>query len=166
MSRSAPIVWLILALALSASLGCGKQLFTRQDLDVEVTKHHINLRWSRIENAALAVHPDLRTAFIEEWSRRAKTVELQDIDVLSVVVDDSQDAARVQTSITWVDRATFALRTTAALERWTRTAEGWRATLPLSLDEAAADQPFVDETPPKRVDRGAPAESSDDHFGQ
>lgn len=126
--------------ALTTSLAwgsaCGKHVFTRNDLDMEVTKHHINLRWGRIENAAQAVYPEMREAFVEEWAHRSKSVELQDIDVEGVVVEPGdEDRARIQVNITWIDRKSFALRTAEVTEKWIRTDDGWRAMKPIVLDE-------------------------------
>jgi hypothetical protein len=123
---------LVFATAIVGS-ACGKHVHTRQDLDMEISKHHINLRWNRIENAALNVHPDLRTAFIEDWVKRSQEVELQDIDVTSVVVEDDDDHAKIRANVTWIDRASFALRQTSIIEKWVRTDDGWRVLTPMVL---------------------------------
>jgi len=105
--------------------GCGRHLYGRDDLTVDLAKHHIDLRWGRIENAALRVSPELRGAFVQTWARRMQGLELQEMDVAGVAMIDD-DTAEVVVVVTWVDKASMAVKTVQLPERWVRTEEGWR----------------------------------------
>jgi hypothetical protein len=119
-------VAVVAALAM-ASLGggCGRHLYSRDDLTVDLAKHHIDLRWGRLENAALRVSPELRGAFVQTWAARLQGLELQEMDVAGVAMIDD-DTAEVVVVVTWVDKASMAVKTVQLPERWVRTEEGWR----------------------------------------
>jgi len=110
-----------------ASLGgaCGRHLYNRDDLTVDLAKHHIDLRWGRLENAALRVTPELRGAFVQTWGQRLQGLELQEMDVVGVAMMDD-DTAEVVVVVTWVDKASMAVKTVQLPERWVRTEQGWR----------------------------------------
>lgn len=109
----------------SLGAGCGRHLYSRDDLTVDLAKHHIDLRWGRIENAALRVNPELRAAFVQTWAQRLQGLELQEMDVAGVAMIDD-DTAEVVVVVTWVDKASMAVKTVQLPERWVRTDEGWR----------------------------------------
>ena len=127
---SSRIVALGLMIALS---GCGKHLYSRDDLTVTLSTHHINLRWGRLGNAALTVKPEMRAAFLEAWGKRAGQLELQEIEVAAVVLTPDGDAADVMVNITYVDRENMSVKTEAVAERWVRTEDGWIAEKPAVL---------------------------------
>ena len=81
MTRFVTAATLAVALAVMgvAMVGCGKHLYSRDDLTVTLSTHHIDLRWNRLGNAALAVKPEMRAAFLQSWGERAGQLELQDI---------------------------------------------------------------------------------------
>jgi hypothetical protein len=109
----------------SLGAGCGRHLYGRDDLTVDLARHHIDLRWGRIENAAVRVNPDLRAAFVQTWAKRLQGLELQEMDIAGVAMLDD-DTAEVVVVVTWVDKASMAVRTVKLPERWVRTEEGWR----------------------------------------
>jgi hypothetical protein len=109
----------------SLGAGCGRHLYGRDDLTVDLARHHIDLRWGRIENAAVRVNPDLRAAFVQTWAKRLQGLELQEMDIAGVAMLDD-DTAEVVVVVTWVDKASMAVRTVQLPERWVRTEEGWR----------------------------------------
>lgn len=121
------------ALVLLASIACGKHLYSRDDLTVTLSSHHIDLRWGRLGNAALAVQPDMRAAFLAAWGKRVGQLELQDIEVAAVVVTPDGGAADVMVNITYVERETMSVKTEAVTERWIRTDSGWLAETPAVL---------------------------------
>lgn len=125
-------VALFVAVALTA-FGCGKHVYSRDDLTVTLAKHHIDLRWGRLGNAALNVKPDLREAFLKTWTQRASTIELQDIEIAAVAVAPDENSADVVVNITFVERDTMTVKTEAVSERWIRTEEGWIAEKPAVL---------------------------------
>lgn len=123
MVRAAVVI--LTTFGLSALMGCGKHLYSRDDLTVDLAKHHIDLRWGRLENAAGRVDPTLRGAFLQTWSERLRDVELQEMEVAGVVMVDD-DTAEVIVVVTWVDKSSMAVRTVQLPERWVRTEGGWR----------------------------------------
>lgn len=127
------VVQALLAAALVGGAGCGKHLYSRNDLDVDLSRHHIDLRWGRVAEAARRVHPDLRTAFLQDWSRRAGEIELQDLEVVGVTEGKDGDSADVVLNVTWMDRATMQVKRSTVVERWSRTDEGWRVVRPIEL---------------------------------
>ena len=119
----------LLALALSvAGLlgGCGKHLYSRDDLQLELTRHHIDLRWGRLENAAQRVSPELRGPFLTSWAQRIGQIELQDIEVTGMAISEDGNTADVVVAVTWIERETMAVRVMNVPEQWIRTDDGWR----------------------------------------
>jgi hypothetical protein len=123
----------VVVLAVLVMGACGKHLYSRDDLTVTLSTHHIDLRWGRLGNAALAVKPEMRAAFLEAWTARAKNLELQEIEVMAVLVTPDGNAADVMVNITYVDRETMSVKTDAVVERWARTDAGWVADKPAAL---------------------------------
>ena len=126
-------VSLAVLVACAFGAGCGKHVYNRDDLTVTLAKHHIDLRWGRLGNAALAVQPEMREAFLKTWGARTATMELQDIEVAAVVVTPDEDAADVVVNITYVERETMSVKTETVTERWVRTEHGWLAEKPAVL---------------------------------
>ena len=114
---------------------CGKHLYGRDDLDVTVFQHLNNLRWDeRLGNAALTVAPDMRQAFLSTWTARLRQIELQDVAVAGVSMNPSGDGADIVVNITYVERDTMTVKTTAITEHWVRTDDGWLADKPAAPD--------------------------------
>ena len=122
-----------MALAFTVSTGACKHAYNRDDLTVTLSKHHIDLRWGRLGNAALAVKPEMREAFLKTWTARANTIELQDIEIAAVVLSPDEDTADVVINVTFVERDTMTVKTEALTERWIRTDDGWIAEKPAVL---------------------------------
>lgn len=125
MLRIAVVTVAVVLAMVSFGAGCGRHLYGRDDLTVDLARHHIDLRWGRIENAAVRVNPDLRAAFVQTWATRLQGLELQEMDIAGVALLDD-DTAEVVVVVTWVDKASMAVRTVQLPERWVRTEEGWR----------------------------------------
>ncbi len=127
---------LLSAALLSALLvcGCGRHGFGRNDLDLTLSKHHIDLRWGRLENAAQAVTPAMRAEFVRVWSERLAQTELQELDVVGVVVAENGDKADVIVRVTTVDRSTMTVATSTVTESWLRTDDGWQLAKPALPD--------------------------------
>jgi hypothetical protein len=119
-------------LVAGALVGCAS-FYNRDDLDIALAQHHIDLRWGRLENAAQRVAPEMRSAFLQTWAARLQDVELQDIEVAAVSLTEDGAAADVVVVVTWVERATMQVRTTQIPERWSRGEDGWRAATPATL---------------------------------
>ena len=126
MTRAALVLVCVLA------AGC-KHGYSRDDLTVSMGKHHIDLRWGRLENAALAVAPAMRGPFIQAWAARTALIELQQIDVAGVVVSEDGDSADVVVNVTWVERESMTVKSATVAEHWVRTDDGWLADKPLTL---------------------------------
>lgn len=119
--------------ALLCGASCGKHVYSRDDLTVTLSKHHIDLRWGRLGNAALVVKPEMREAFLKTWTARASTIELQDIEIAAVAMAPDENSADVVINITYVERDTMTVKTEAVSERWIRTEHGWIAEQPAVL---------------------------------
>jgi len=89
----------------------------RADLDVAISRFHTDLRWSRYPQAARSVHPDLQPAFLEDWGRWGKAVEIKEIDVTEVY-DDGAGKAEVVLHLVWIERATQIMKERMVSERW------------------------------------------------
>ncbi len=122
------LLFVVVVAIAAVSAACGKHGYNRDDLTIDLAKHHIDLRWGRLENAAQRVTPELRGPFLTSWATRLSGIELQDVDVQGMVfVDD--DTADVVVAVTYVERDTMAVRTVQIPERWLRTDDGWRLSL-------------------------------------
>jgi len=89
----------------------------RADLDVAISRFHTDLRWSRYPQAARSVHPDLQPAFLEDWERWGKAIEIKEIDVTEVY-DDGAGKAEVMLHLVWIERATQIMKERVVAERW------------------------------------------------
>ncbi len=116
---------------------CGKHLYNRDDLQVELSKHHIDLRWGRLENAARPLQPELRGPFLTSWAQQIGQIELQDIELTGMALSEDGDTADVVVAVTWIERSTMAVKVTNLPERWVRTDEGWRCSHPAEMPAAA-----------------------------
>ena len=127
--------WLLLG-ALLVPTGCAtaREITDRGELDVTLSRHHVDLRWGRLPNAARFVHPDLRATFLEDWKRRLKNVELTDVEVLQVY-DVRDGVADVTVRLVYVDNRTLQLLEHTTSERWELTDGRWVATRVAALDD-------------------------------
>jgi hypothetical protein len=126
---SLPVVLLVLA-GLLGPAGCcttATKISERGELDVTMSRHHVDLRWGRLTNAARFVHPDLRAAFVEDWTRRLRRVEIKDLEVVNVF-QTSDDVAEVTVHIVYVETRSQRLLEHTSTERWELTDGYWIAT--------------------------------------
>jgi hypothetical protein len=126
--------------------GCAG-LASRDDLDIAMAQHHIDLRWGRLENAATRVVPAMRVAFLQTWAARLRDVELQDIEVTGLAMADDGASADVVVAVIFVERATMQVRSAQLLERWVRGPEGWTAATPATLAAPGADAASTEPAP-------------------
>jgi hypothetical protein len=131
-STRAVSLFVSFSLVLLGALSCAS-FHSREDLDIAMGKHHIDLRWGRLENAAQRVKPEMRAAFLRSWAEKAGQIELQDIDVAGVVVHEGGDTADVIVNMTWIERSTMQVKTGTVTERWLRTDQGWLLEKPAEL---------------------------------
>ncbi len=110
--------------ALVAVSACGKHVYNRTDLEMDLTRYHMNLRWERLGVAMGHVHPELRSAFAEEWERRNENIKLQSLEVLNLSFVD-EDTALVQVKVQYVDNRRLKLKTMLIEEKWVRSERGW-----------------------------------------
>ncbi len=123
------------------------QLPSREDLDVTLARHHIDLRWGRLAEAAGRVSPGLRSEFLHAWSVRLQAIELQDVEVVGVVVGADSSQADVVVAMTYVDRETLRVHSTQMTERWSFQGGGWHATsVALPAWQSASVAPQTDGT--------------------
>jgi hypothetical protein len=117
-------VWVGLAVG-----ACGKHAYSRDDLTMQLQQYHIDLRWGRLENAAMKLEPSLRAEFLRSWAERGQQAELQNIEMLGVTQSD-EDHASVVVMVTLVDRVSMDVRTANIEELWERTDQGWMCVTP------------------------------------
>lgn len=129
--RSALLTGLVV-LGLGSS-SCGKHAHGMKELE-EITHYYYNdLRWNRLPSAAARMHPDIRAAFLEDWTRRGQELQLQDLEIVSLREDLENDKAEVTLVVSWVERSSMRLFTTTLTQTWVRTDNGWLAADPLEL---------------------------------
>lgn len=129
----------VVAAAVSVASGCG-HFYSREDLTADLAKHHIDLRWGRLENAAMRVVPDMRGPFLQVWSQRLGALELQDMDVAGVAMIDD-DTAEVVVVVTYINKLDMSVRTVQLPERWKRTDAGWMLASVAELPTTSAPPP-------------------------
>ena len=139
--HSAPYaLWTLLVLlglgTLAPLPGCAtaREISDRGELDVTLSRHHVDLRWGRIPNAARFVHRDLRATFVEDWERRLRHIEITDIEVLQVY-EVREGVADVTVRIVYIDNRTMQLRDHTSSERWELADGYWLATRVAALDD-------------------------------
>lgn len=116
---------LLTGLLVGLGAGCGKHLYGRDDLTVDLAKHHIDLRWGRLENAAMRVTPEMRGPFVQVWASRLQSMEIQDLEVLGLSMID-EDTAEVVVGVTVVDKQSMGVKQLQFPEQWKRTEQGWQ----------------------------------------
>jgi hypothetical protein len=142
-----PALLLVCAtLAVSALSSC-KHAYNETDFSIALAKHHSNLRWGRIENAALMVDPQLRAAFVAEWIGRQRSIELQEVEVAGMTTSEDGDVADVMLRIVYVEKDSMSVREVVVPEQWRRTSDGWLAVKPATL-EVRAPEAMPDAAPP------------------
>jgi hypothetical protein len=124
----------VIMLAVCAMSASCAHFYSRDDLTMSLTKHHVDLRWGRLENAAIAVVPSMQGQFLQHWAERSQAIELQDIEVVGMTIDDETNTATVMVRIVWVDRLSMAVQTSMTTETWTRTGDGWLCSVPARFE--------------------------------
>lgn len=112
------------------------EIADRGDLDVTMSRHHVDLRWGRVPNAARFVHPDLRPTFVEDWQRRLTKIELTEVEVVQVF-HLGEGIAEATIRFAYVDKTSLQLKEHVSSERWELTDGYWLATRVAELDDAA-----------------------------
>lgn len=134
--KSAILLACIVALApLVTACQTAREVTQRGDLDVAMSKHHVNLRWGRVPHAARHVHPEMRDAFLEDWRKRLSEIEISDIDVLEVYDDPATATAEASVKVTFVEKSTQRLRETVHNESWEFIEGTWLLIKPMLPDD-------------------------------
>jgi hypothetical protein len=136
---------LVVLLALGAWSAC-KHQYSETDLQMTLVKHHGNLRWGRVDVAALDVKPELRDAFRAEWGARLADTELQELDVAGISFAEDGDSAEVVVNVTLVERASMSVRQATLKEKWLRTTNGWVAGKVVSVNADGPQMPRSDDS--------------------
>ncbi len=122
-----------LSALLALASACGVLGNSRDDLQEASAKHHIDLRWGRLENAATRVTPDMRGAFLTSWASRLGAIELQDIEVTGLAIDESGNSADVVVTVTFIERDSMSVRTAVLPEKWIFQDGRWLCEKPAEL---------------------------------
>jgi hypothetical protein len=149
-----PLVWslgLCLTAALfTSTLACqtAQTISRRGELDVALSRHHVDIRWGRVPLAARYVHTDLQAAFVEDWERKSKEIDITEIEVLQVFEFDEGKSADVVVRFAWIDRARQSLHEATVTEHWEEVDGAWVITrMALPGEPARSTTPSVVETP-------------------
>lgn len=132
MSVRLPLAALCLLFALLSS-SCGKHAHGMKELEEATHYYYNDLRWNRLPAAAARMHPDIRTAFLEDWTKRGQEMQLQDLEIVSMQDDLEHDKAEVTLLVSWVERSSMQLRSATITQTWLRTDDGWLAADTLEL---------------------------------
>jgi hypothetical protein len=136
------IVRALLVVAFAGAFSGCASVDARHDLDVALSKHHVDLRWGRIGNASAYVHPDLQQAFVLDWDRRFKKSELKDVEVIGVNVLEDDTLAEVSVRFVILDVDTQSLKEVITFERWRRQEDGrWVAVKVADLEHGRVVPP-------------------------
>jgi len=114
--------------------GCGiSKAYHQDDLRAAAARHHVNLRWGRIPNAASALHPDLQAAFIQDWETRTQQVEIKDIEIVDLFIHEDQSQAVIQMEITYLTKDTLVMNSYSTSEKWRFVNERWTIVQPAAV---------------------------------
>lgn len=118
---------LLVVVAVAGALGCetATSISRRGELDVALSRHHVDVRWGRVPLAARNVHPDLQAAFVEDWERRAKEIDITEVEVLQVFELDDGKKADVVVRYAWIERKTQSLHEATLTESWEEVDGAW-----------------------------------------
>ena len=126
---------LVIGLAIQGfSPGCGiSKAYHQDDLRAAATRHHVNLRWGRIPNAANTLHPDLQAAFVQDWETKTQQVEIKDIEIVDLLMHENQNEAMIQMQITYLTKDTLEMKSYATQEKWRFVNDRWIIMQPAAL---------------------------------
>lgn len=112
--------------------GCAPQhLYQRHDLQAALLKHHQNIRWGRLTQAAAPVQPELQRDFVQSWSAHIERLELHNVDVIGMSEAPGGDVVEVSVRLQWIDQQSMNMRSKTLTEVWVRTQEGWQVAAPV-----------------------------------
>jgi hypothetical protein len=132
LSKAAHVFALV---ALSSTMACqtAQTISRRGELDVALSRHHVDIRWGRVPLAARYVHTDLQGAFVEDWEKKAKEIDITEVEVLQVFELDEGRAADVVVRFAWIEKSSQSLREATITEHWEEIDGAWlmtKVTLP------------------------------------
>lgn len=117
------------------------------------------VRWNRIDLAAMRVDPGFRGQFRRthaDWHRRFELADVEIIDVQTAGTEHEQATSFV--TFRWYDMSTMLLAETTVRQRWRRTIHGY-----LLMEEAVSDgNPRLLEIPARLRDEATEATAADD----
>ncbi len=130
---------LSLTLCVVFPLGCqtAREVTQRGDLDVTLSRHHVDLRWGRVPHAARFVHPDLRAAFITDWEKRFADIDVSQLEVMQVMQNEAATEATVTVKMVFVEKSTQRLRESVHTERWEYVDGTWMAVKAMLPDDVS-----------------------------
>jgi len=131
--RATPLMrtmWMLVFTLLTSTLACqtAQTISRRGELDVALSRHHVDIRWGRVPLAARYVHPDLQSAFVEDWEKKTKNIEITDVEVLQVFELEEGRSADVVVRFVWIERSSQSLREATITEHWEEIDGAWLIT--------------------------------------
>lgn len=116
------------------TVGCAvSKMYHQEDLTRELTRHHVNLRWGRVPNAATSLHPDLQPGFVQDWENVQKRLEIKDIEVIDILMDPAQTEATVKLQMSYLDKDTMTFKTYVTTEKWHYDEKRWLVVQPAEI---------------------------------
>lgn len=124
--RSASIrIVSMLALA-SALLACGSSAKQSADLLYDVRAFNEGLRWKKLPQAAVRIHPSEREAFLDEREQLQEELRIDDFEITRLkLTGKQQNTAKVQIKWTWHMDSIGLVHTTTSKQEWRRFGERW-----------------------------------------
>jgi hypothetical protein len=115
----------VLALA-SAVLACGGSAKKSADLLYDVRAFNEGLRWQKLPQSAVRIHPSEREAFLDEREQLLEELRIDDFEITRLkMIGKRQDTAKVQIKWTWHMDSIGLVHTTTSRQEWRRFGERW-----------------------------------------
>lgn len=124
-SQSAVRVAVFYALA-SAFIACGGSSKHSADLLYDVRAYNEGVRWEKLPQAAVRIHPSEREAFLDEREQLQEELRIDDFEITRLKMAGKDDeTANVQIKWTWHMDSLGIVHTTTSKQEWRRFGDRW-----------------------------------------
>lgn len=111
---------------ISATLACGGSAKRSSDLLYDVRAFNEGLRWEKLPQAAVRIHPSEREAFLDEREQLQEELRIDDFEITRLnMLGKRQDVAKVQIKWTWHMDSLGLVHTTTSKQEWRRFGDRW-----------------------------------------
>jgi len=105
--------------------GCFTAESARRELDETSFGYHIDVRWLRCPVAAQRVDAELRSDFIEHCAKVEGRLNIDNVEVMDVQLDPSNDKATVLVRYTFIVSPSVTVQQVMVKEHWQRKGASW-----------------------------------------